>query len=181
MYLKVTMSDGNVALTPLSPSHTLRVIDPGDNTTAAWAFGGIVSIDLEQGDIVNGPTTSATGGSEADAPPAVAPSEPAPVDAPSEPDPAPVDPPVADPAPADPPADPAPVDDPAHDAVVATVTQAIADVAAAPADTPKKAATQADTIAQIGADIDAALAEFPDSPQLQDAKAQLAALAGAAG
>lgn len=205
MYLKVTMSDGNVALTPLSPSHTLRVIDPGDNTTAAWAFGGIVSVDLEQGDIVLGDSTPAPGGSEADAAPPVAPSEPAPVEQPAEPvvpDPAPADPapavdpaadpapedpapavdppveetPAVDPAPADPPADPAPVEDPAHDDAVAAVTQAITDVATAPASTPKQAATKAETLAQLGSDIDSALANWPDSPQLQDAKTQLDAL-----
>ena len=56
----------------------------------------------------------------------------------------------------------------AHDQAVAAVTAAIA--ATPTADDP------AAHLAALRSDIDAALAEFPDSPQLQDAKAQADAL-----
>lgn len=236
MYLKVTMTDGSTALTALSPSHTLRVIDPGDNTAAAWAVGGIQSISFEQGDIVTGTDAPPPpGGSEADPNAPVSPTEPAytglerrsgPVTrrvatVATTPDrrtgaddrrtlagaaaasaaqqlvPTPVAdsmipagladqivpaagvlPPIQDPVVLATPPDAAPAD-PAHDVAVAAIAPAVLDlVTAPPADTPKKAATQADTIAALNADVDAALAQWPDSPQLQDAKAQLGTLAG---
>lgn len=67
------------------------------------------------------------------------------------------------------PAEPAPAADPAHDAAVVVAQAAVADASAVD--------DRAAHLAAANADIDAALAQWPDSPQLQDLKSQIAALA----
>jgi hypothetical protein len=72
------------------------------------------------------------------------------------------------------PVDPAPVADPAHDAAVAAVAPVVAAVVSPPE--PVTLDVHATALATAQTDLAAALAQWPDSPQLQDLKTQLDAL-----
>lgn len=190
MYLDVTFKDGTVSHCVLTQLHTIQIVNPQAQIQDAFSLDGVESIALNaQGNpAATDPAPpdfsgAAEGATLPDAS-AVA-EEPAVDPTPSSPEPAsdapaPSDTPSSDAGatPSDastPPEDPSQTDDHAVAADAAAVTvEAAQNVVASDAPAPDKQAQ----IQSALADVETALAQFPDSPQLQDAKAQLEALAG---
>lgn len=182
MFLQVTFNDGSTLDVGLSNSHTVQVLSPQNTIDNAFAVSGVKTIELVDGEP---PAPEPEAQPVDEAAPAVtdaaaAEDAAATTDTAAVEETAPVDPPPAAPSstesnttssePQTTSTD-TPADDPAHDQAVAQVADAIQTV------TDAKPKEQGELVALVQADIDSALAQWPDSPQLLDARQQLGLLA----
>lgn len=191
MFLQVTFTDGTTLDIGLSNSHTVQVVSPQNAIENAFAVSGVVSVELVEGEppvpepSASQPVETAAADAAVAAPDAgavtadTAADETATTDTVVE-DTA-VDPPVAAPS-SDASSEPQTTSsttttDPAdseHDEAVQQAQEAVQIVA----DAPK--AEKGELLAVVSADIESALATWPDSPALLDAKEKLTELAAEA-
>lgn len=174
-YIEVDFGNDAPLLIEVGTTHTVQVVGPDNRIQNSFGLDGVTALALQPGDVPAAePEVTPEPVVDVPAEPAA---EPPATDAP------PADPPAAD-APPEPDAPPAP--DPVPDPAAAAEAQAAAEAAAAAAvqtatdtviDTTIPTPVVVDHLSAAQADVVAALATFPDSAPLLDAKAQLDALA----